>query len=71
MDTVGLDAFDGADGVRTASGYYPLSEEVQVYLSGQRKFVTLNQAKADYEKFTLYAERTPDKGGKIRVITVS
>lgn len=71
VDTVGLDAFDGADGVRTASGYYPLSEEVQVYLSGQRKFVTLNQAKADYEKFTLYAERTPDKGGKIRVITVS
>lgn len=71
VDTVGLDAFDSADGVRTASGYYPLSEEVQVYLSGQRKFVTLNQAKADYEKFTLYAERTPDKGGKIRVITVS
>ena len=71
MDTVSLSAFDGVDGVRTASGYYPVSDEVQVYLPGTRKFMTLNQAKADYENFTLYAERTAEKGGKIRIITVS
>lgn len=71
VDTVGLSAFDGVDGVRTASGYYPVSDEVQVYLPGTRKFMTLNQAKADYENFTLYAERTAEKGGKIRIITVS
>lgn len=71
VDSVSLSAFDGSDGVRTASGYYPLSDEVQVYLTAQKKFVTLNVAKADYDAFTLYAERTPEKGGKIRLITVS
>lgn len=71
VDNVVLSAFDGSDGVRTASGYYPLSDEVQVYLTEQKKFVTLGQAKADYDSFTLYAERTPEKGGKIRIITVS
>lgn len=71
VDSVSLSAFDGSDGVRTASGYYPLSDEVRVYLTAQKKFVTLNVAKADYDAFTLYAERTPEKGGKIRLITVS
>lgn len=71
LDTVELSAFDGAAGVRTASGYYPIADEVQVYESGQRRFMTLAQAKADYDKFTLYAERTAEKGGQIRVITVA
>lgn len=66
-----LEDFDGKKGVRTAEGYYPLSEEVQVYLSGQRRFITLDQARADYSRFTLYAERKPEEGGKIRLITVS
>lgn len=65
-----LEDFEGADGVRTKTGYYPLADEVQVYLAGQRRFITLNQAKADYSQFTLYAERTPEEGGKIRLITV-
>lgn len=71
VGTVELDAFDGAEGVRTSLGYYPIADEVQVYQSGKSRFMTLAQAKADYEKFTLYAERTPEKGGKIRVITVA
>lgn len=66
-----LEDFDGAKGVRTAEGYYPLADEVQVYLSGQRRFITFDQARADYSKFTLYAERKPEEGGKIRLITVS
>ena len=57
--------------MRTASGYYPIADEVQVYESGHRRFMTLAQAKADYDKFTLYAERTAEKGGQIRVITVA
>ncbi|MDR3767350.1 MAG: S-layer homology domain-containing protein [Butyricicoccus sp.] len=68
---VKVEDFDSTDGVRTKNGYYPISGEVQVYLTSQRKFITLNQARADYSKFTLYAERKPEEGGKIRVITVS
>lgn len=68
---VKVEDFDGADGVRTKDGYYPISDEVQVYLTSQRKFITLNQARADYSNFTLYAERKPEEGGKIRLITVS
>ena len=70
VDTVSLSAFDGADGVRTKDGYYPISDEVQVYNSKQGRFMTLRQGKADYDSFTLYAERTAEKGGKIRVIEV-
>ena len=68
---VKLTDFDGSEGVRTASGYYKISDEVQVYVTGLNKFITLNQAKADYTNFTLYAERTANEGGKIRVIVVS
>lgn len=66
-----LTDFDGSEGIRTSNGYYKISDEVQVYVTGLRKFITLNQAKADYTNFTLYAERTADKGGKIRFIMVS
>lgn len=68
---VKLSDFDGSEGVRTANGYYKLSDEVQVYVTSLHKFITLNQAKADYTNFSLYAERTADKGGKIRFIMVS
>lgn len=66
-----LTDFDGSDGVRTANGYYKISDEVQVYVTSLRKFITLNQAKVDYKNFSLYAERTADEGGKIRFIMVS
>lgn len=72
VDSVRLDAFDGEDGVRTAAGYYPLSDEVQVYVGNrQQQYITLDEAKANYDHFTLYAERPPEKGGKIRVIMVN
>lgn len=68
---VKLTDFDGSEGVRTNNGYYKISDEVQVYVRSLRKFITLNQAKADYTNFELYAERTADQGGKIRMIIVS
>lgn len=69
--TAKLTDFDGTKGVKTSEGYYNISDEVQVYVTGLNKFITLNQAKADYTNFTLYAERTANEGGKIRVIVVS
>lgn len=68
---VKLTDFDGEEGVRTNNGYYKISDEVQVYVRDLHKFITLNQAKADYTNFVLYAERTADQGGKIRMIIVS
>lgn len=70
IDEVKLENFDGSAGVRTSQGYYKLADEVQVYVREQAKFISLAQAKADYDDFTLYAERPADEGGKIRVITV-
>ena len=69
--TAKLADFDLNKGVKTSEGYYNIADDVQVYVTGLGKFITLNQAKADYTNFTLYAERTADKGGKIRVIAVS
>lgn len=69
--TVSLADFDLNKGVKTSEGYYNIADEVQVYVKSLGKFITLNQAKADYKNFTLYAERTADNGGKIRVIAVS
>ena len=71
ISTASLADFDLNKGVKTSEGYYNIADDVQVYVTGLGKFITLNQAKADYTKFTLYAERTADNGGKIRVIAVS
>lgn len=71
LETVELTAFDASDGVRTSSGYYELAEECGVYISSQKKFVTLRQAKSDYTNFTLFVDDTPEAGGKIRVIMVN
>lgn len=68
---VKLSDFDTDKGVKTSDGYYKIADEVQVYSSSQKKFMTLNQAKADYSEFTLYAERTAEQGGKIRMIVVN
>lgn len=70
VGSVDLTSFDGEDGVRTSSGYYPLADEVSVYISGDGKFISLRQAKADYTSFSVYADDIPGNGGKIRIIMV-
>ena len=71
VGTVGLVAFDGYDGVRTDKGYYRLADNLPVYVARLDKVVTLRQAKADYDNFTLYAAKTAENGGMIRMITVN
>lgn len=68
IDTVKSSAFDGSSGVRTKDGYYELAENIGVYISEQNRFVSLQTAKSNYTSFRVYANKTAENGGKIRVI---
>ena len=71
IDTVKPSAFDGSSGVRTKDGYYELAENIGVYVSEQNRFVSLQTAKSNYTSFRVYADKTAENGGKIRVIVAS
>ena len=71
IDTVKSSAFDGSSGVRTKDGYYELAENIGVYVSEQNRFVSLQTAKSNYTSFRVYANKTVENGGKIRVIVAS
>ena len=71
IDTVKASAFDGSSGVRTKDGYYALADDIGVYVSAQNKFVSLQIAKSNYTSFRVYANKTAENGGKIRVIVAS
>lgn len=55
--TVGVDSFDGAQGVMCGDNYIEISENVQVYLSDSKKFISLAEALMNYSKFTIYLNR--------------
>lgn len=71
VDTVDRAAFDGVSGVRTAKGYYPLADGIGVYATAQKEFISLQSAKNNYTTFRVYANKTAENGGKIRVIVAS
>lgn len=71
VDTVSISAFDGATGVRTRDGYYNLTDDIGVYVSDRREFISLQNAKANYTNFRLYANKNAEDGGKIRMIIAS
>ena len=71
IDTVKPSAFDGSSGVRTKDGYYEMAENIGVYVSEQNRFVSLQTAKSNYTSFRVYANKTAENGGKIRVIVAS
>lgn len=71
IDTVKPSAFDGSSGVRTKDGYYELAENIGVYISEQNRFISLQTAKSNYTSFRVYANKTAENGGKIRVIVAS
>lgn len=71
IDTVKPSAFDGSSGVRTKDGYYELAENIGVYVSEQNRFVSLQTAKSNYTSFRVYANKTAENDGKIRVIVAS
>ena len=71
VDTVQASSFDGSSGVRTKDGYYELADDIGVYISEQSKFISLQTAKSNYTSFRIYANKTAENGGKIRVIVAS
>lgn len=71
IDTVDLSAFDGSSGVRTKNGYYALASDVGVYISARNEFVSLQNAKSNYTSFRLYANKSAEEGGKVRLIMAS
>ena len=68
VDTVELSAFDGTKGVRTKDGYYDIANNIGVYVSARKEFISLSNAKINYKNFRLYANKPAEDGGKIRVI---
>lgn len=66
--TVKRDAFDSQLGVRVGSLYIELADNVQIYAPSIDRFLTLSEARANFDSFTLYCDRDPDTGGTVRII---
>lgn len=60
IDTVDLTSFDGADGVKTTSGYYKLPENIGVYVPSYERMVPLREAKVNFTSFALYGDGASD-----------
>lgn len=71
LDTVGLSAFDGSNGVQTKNGYYALANNIGVYVPDRNEFISLQSAKLNYSSFQLYVNKSAESSGKVRMIVVS
>ncbi len=73
---VGRSAFDSEEMTVTVAGeVYPISEEVQCYNKSTKSWFApgkdgMEAARAYSDELTLYYDRTPAEGGKIRMIVV-
>lgn len=66
---ISRDAFTGEDYVKVGKNQLPIADDVQVYNTATATWTSLAVAKAYAETFTVYYDKTPSTGGKIRVIT--
>ena len=57
--SVTRDAFDGSKAIKTADNYIPLADDVIVYVPADERFISLSEARANYETFTCYCRRAP------------
>lgn len=65
---VARSAFDGEDAVVLDSVRVPISDEVQVYNSDSGQWITLSEAKAYTDTFTVYYSGSIGSNAKVRVI---
>ena len=63
--------FDGYSSVKYNGAVWRVADDVPVWNTRTNHFITLRQAKADFDAFTLYADASLENSGKIRIITVS
>lgn len=68
VGSVGVNAFDGVDGVKTSSGYLTLPEDISVYASDTEKMISLRDAKLNYKDFTLYGDTSSSNGARVYMI---
>ncbi len=68
VGSVGVSAFDGLDGVKTAAGYLPLPEDISVYAGDIQKLISLREAKLNYQEFTLYGDTSSASGARVYLI---
>lgn len=66
---ISREAFTGDDYVKVGKNQIPIAADVQVYNTSSSTWTTLSVAKAYAETFTVYYDKAPSEGGKIRVIT--
>ncbi len=65
---VPLSAFSG-DGYVSAGGcLIKIADDVQAYDSETKTWMTLEEAMAKHSVFTVYYDRLPDSGGKVRIV---
>ncbi len=70
LDNVSNAAWTGKESVTIQGTLYPVAEDVACYNSTTEKWVTLSAAKAFADTATLYYDKDPAKGGKIRIVVV-
>ena len=70
LENVPNSAWKSAEYVTVGGVTYAVSEDVVCYNRTTGKYVTLSAARAFASAANLYYDRTPDQGGKIRVVEV-
>ncbi len=66
--TASRDAFSGSDSVVINGVRYDIADDLQVYSDSTDSWITLESAKTFNTTFECYYDKSPDEGGKIRVI---
>ncbi|SHI15180.1 S-layer homology domain-containing protein [Sporobacter termitidis DSM 10068] len=59
---------DGTLYVTTASGYIPVADNVQAYIESSETWAALSKARSVSDNLTIYYDKTPAAGGKVRVV---
>lgn len=71
VGVVSLADFDGYTSVKYNGAVWQVADGIPVWNTRTNHFMTLRQAKADFDAFTLYADAPLENGGQIRMISVS
>ena len=71
IGAVTLADFDGYTSVKYNGAVWRIADDIPVWNKRTNHLMTLRQAKADFNAFELYADAPLEKGGQIRMISVS
>ncbi len=68
LATVSRTDFSGEDSVKAGGKVVEIAEDVQVYIDSTDRYDTLARARGFAKSFEIYIDRTPEQGGKVRMI---